>query len=233
MPGKPKFPIRRQPDDITCGPTCLHAIYEFYGEAFALEDVIAEVKMLRGGGTLSALLGTHALKQGYKVWIHTYNLNVFDPTWFDLRADDLIKKLQRQNKVKKSPKLKVAAQAYMEFLRAGGKVHFEDLTADLISGYLKKGVPLLCGLSATYLYKTPREYGKYPKADDIRGEPAGHFVVLTGYDEKHNTVTVADPWHPDSMETGHFFEVNLEHLVCAILLGVMTYDGNLLIITKP
>jgi hypothetical protein len=69
-------------------------------------------------------------------------------------------------------------------------------------------------------------------AFDIRGEPAGHFVVLTGYDEKHNTVTVADPYHPDSMETGHFFEVNLEHLVCAIMLGVMTYDGNLLSITK-
>ncbi len=231
-PGKTKYPILRQPDDVTCGPTCLHSVYEFLGDSQPIEDVVAEVQMLRGGGTLASMLGTHALKRGYRVWIHTYNLNVFDPTWFNLEPKDLIRKLQRQIKVKKSPKLRVASQAYIDFLKAGGEIHFEDLTAELLKGYLSKGIPLLTGLSATYLYKSPREFGKYPKADDVRGEPQGHFVVLTGYDSKDNTVTIADPYHPDSMETGHFYKINLEHLVCAILLGVVTYDGNLLLITK-
>ena len=105
MPGKTKYPISRQPDDITCGPTCLHSIYEYFGEPTPLDDVIGEVPMLRGGGTLGSLLGTNALKRGYKVWIYTFNLNVFDPTWFGLSSADLLKKLRRQAKVKKSPKL--------------------------------------------------------------------------------------------------------------------------------
>jgi hypothetical protein len=47
-----------------------------------------------------------------------------------------------------------------------------------------------------------------------------------------NTVTVADPYHPESLDYGHVYHINMEHLVCAILLGVVTYDGNLLVITK-
>ena len=26
------FDIKAQPDDVTCGPTCLHALYEYYKE---------------------------------------------------------------------------------------------------------------------------------------------------------------------------------------------------------
>jgi hypothetical protein len=43
---------------------------------------------------------------------------------------------------------------------------------------------------------------------------------------------VADPYHPESMNYGLTYHINMEHLICAILLGVVTYDGNLLIITK-
>jgi hypothetical protein len=69
-------------------------------------------------------------------------------------------------------------------------------------------------------------------ADDVRGEPQGHFVVLTSFEPEENIVTVADPYHPDSMHSGRTYRINMEHLVCSILLGVVTYDGNLLIITK-
>lgn len=234
MSGKTKYPILRQPDDITCGPTCLHSIYEYYEGGVPLEDVIRGVPMLRGGGTLGAVLGTHALKRGYKAWIYTYNLQVFDPTWFNprLSRDELVQKLDAQMEAKKGAKLKVAIQAYREFLLAGGEIHFEDLTTALLSGYLLQGIPLLTGLSATYLYKSAREVGKFPVSDDIRGEPQGHFVVLTSFDPEQNAVTVADPYHPGSLDYGHVYHINVEHLVCAILLGVVTYDGNLLAITK-
>lgn len=232
MAPKPKYPIRRQPDDITCGPTCLHSVYTYYGDQTGLEDVIRQVPSLRGGGTLGALLGLHALKRGYKVWIYTYNLDVFDPTWFVLSRTDMIAKLKQQMKVKKRAKFHVACQAYIDFLKAGGEIKFHDLSADLMSAYLLQGIPLLTGLSATYLYKTSREYGKYPVPDDIRGEPQGHFVVLTSFDPEENAVTVADPYDPDSMSYGQTYRISMEHLICAILLGVVTYDGNLIVITK-
>jgi hypothetical protein len=235
MPAKKKYPILRQPDDITCGPTALHSVYEYHSDAMDLDTVVREVPMLRGGGTLGALLGLHALRRGYDVEIYSYNLQVFDPTWFkptSLGNDQLIEKLRLQMKAKRGKKLHVALQAYIEFLEAGGVIRFEDLTASLLSNFLLTGRPLLTGLSATYLYRAVREHGKYPKGDDIRGEPQGHFVVLTSFDAELNTVTVADPYHPESNDYGHVYRVNVEHLVNAILLGVVTYDGNLIVITK-
>ena len=35
--------IASQPDDTTCGPTSLHAIYDYYGDAIKLEKVIKDI----------------------------------------------------------------------------------------------------------------------------------------------------------------------------------------------
>lgn len=80
------FDIKAQPDDTTCGPTCLHALYQYYNDSIALKEVVDEVKSLKTGGTLAVMLGNHALQRGYNAHIYTYNLNIFDPTWFDLSS---------------------------------------------------------------------------------------------------------------------------------------------------
>ena len=56
-----QFQIDRQPDDVTCGATCLHAVYRYFGDSFALDDLMAEVPTLEQGGTLGVLLANHAL----------------------------------------------------------------------------------------------------------------------------------------------------------------------------
>jgi glutathione synthase/RimK-type ligase-like ATP-grasp enzyme len=50
--------IRAQPDNATCGPTCLHALYGYYGEQLPLDQVIAEVPSLATGGTLGVMLAS-------------------------------------------------------------------------------------------------------------------------------------------------------------------------------
>ena len=75
-----EFDILPQPDNMTCGPTCLHALYRYYGDELPLETVIEEVESLEGGGTLAVLLACHALRRGYDATIYTYNLKVLDPT---------------------------------------------------------------------------------------------------------------------------------------------------------
>ena len=45
--------IKREPDDTTCGPTCLHADYRYYDDAISLQNVISETLQLAGGGTLA------------------------------------------------------------------------------------------------------------------------------------------------------------------------------------
>jgi hypothetical protein len=43
-------------------------------------------------------------------------------------------------------------------------------------------------------------------------------------------VLVADPMNPNPVSTTHMYEVSIERLICSILLGILTYDGNLLVL---
>ena len=221
--------IRRQPDDTTCGPTCLHAVYSYYGEDLTLERVIEETRSLEAGGTLAVWLACHALRRGYMSTIYSYNLQVFDPSWFTGQDVDIAQKLREQADAKDDAKLRYATEGYLEFLQLGGKLRYIDLTPNLIRGILRRKLPILTGLSSTYLYQSKRVYGPKDTSDDIRGNPCGHFVVLAGYHRQHRTVLVADPYLQNPLQD-HFYAVNIDRVICSILLGVLTHDANLLVI---
>jgi hypothetical protein len=230
--------ILPQPDDTTCGPTCLHAVYRFWGDEMALDRVIQEVVPLETQGTLAVLLASHALKRGYRATIYTYNLHVFDPSWFSERAVDLAERLRAQARVKRDRKLRFATDAYLEFLSLGGRLRFRELSLDLIREHLKRGRPILTGLSATYLYHSPRERespedGGRMIYDDVRGQPQGHFVVLSEYDTDTREVVVADPLGENPRFPGQYYRVGIQRVLGAILLGVLTYDANFLVIEPP
>jgi len=224
--------ISPQPDDTTCGPTCLHAVYRYFGDSISLGRVVSEVTHLEEGGTLAVYLACHALQQGYHSTIFTYNLQIFDPTWFTTPGINLAEKLALQLTYKKTKKLHKASHAYMEFLNSGGQIRFENLTSSLVRKYLKRSIPILAGLSATYLYKSSREFAEGLNLiyDDIRGEATGHFVVLAGYDKNHRKVMIADPAMPNPISSQQQYEVEMDHLISAIMLGIITYDATLLII---
>ncbi len=232
--------ILAQPDDETCGPTCLHAVYRYWGLELTLNEVIRSCGSLNGAGagrgTLAVMLGLDALSRGFKATLYTYNLRVFDPSWFDNAGkadpDFLADKLRAQVQVKSEgdPRFRVATDSYLSFLRQGGSVHLCDLTSRLISGFIRDGLPVLTGLSATYLYRCSREYGHDDVYDDVRGEPSGHFVILHGYRSKGRHVTIADPLKDNPGFESQRYSVSMSRLVPAIMLGVLTYDGNLLVI---
>jgi hypothetical protein len=222
--------ILPQPDNQTCGPTCLHAVYRYYGQDIPLEDLIAQSPQLDEGGTLAVLLGCDALRRGFDARMYTYNLRVFDPTWFRPDGPDLSERLVAQMEAKPNVKLKVASEAYLEYLRLGGEIRMTDLHGNLLRKYLTRGHPILTGLSATYLYQSAREFGPDCEEDDVRGYSTGHFVVLCGYDKVTRRVFVADPLLANPHGRDHYYEIELDRVICAILLGVLTYDANLLII---
>jgi hypothetical protein len=225
------FDIMAQPDEVTCGPTSLQALYRYYKDDIPLKQVIKEVKHLKNGGTLAVMLGNHALMRGYKAYIYTYNLNIFDPSWFKHSSKKMVGFLKEQMEFKyKRKKLQVASHAYIKFLESGGEIRYADLDEDLIKGYLKRSVPILCGLSATYLYGTAREIPQFDIYDSIKGEPSGHFVVITGYDEDKNCVSIADPMEPNPLGKGQAYSVPFVRLINSIMLGIVTYDANLLVI---
>jgi hypothetical protein len=223
--------MQQQPDEDTCGPTCLHALYRFYGDEVPLPTLAREIQRVDNGGTLAVFLANHALRRGYQATIYTYNLQVFDPTWFR-KGVDLAQKLRAQALAKGGGKLLQATQGYLDFLALGGVIRHRVLDGRLLRGYVKRGVPVLAGLSATYLYGTPREFGPDDDYDDVRGHPSGHFVVLSGYDREKREVRVSDPMQVVPVSRGQHYWVSMGRLLNAILLGIVTYDANLLIITR-
>jgi len=232
MSTPPRVIILPQPDDATCGPTCLHAIYAYFGDDVPLDQVIEEVVSLPTQGTLAVLLACHALRRGYRATIYTYNLHVFDPSWFHLDPSELPHRLREQRDAKiGDERLPFATEAYLEFLELGGQIRFQELTPDLLRGYLQDDRPLLTGLSATYLYGCPRELGDERLAyDDIRGHPTGHFVILSGYDADRDEILVADPLRENPRFQPHYYPVGVQRVIGAILLGVLTYDANFLVV---
>ena len=222
--------ILPQPDLTTCGPTCLHAVYQYYGDEIPLAQVIDEVKSLETGGTLDVFLACHALRRGYKARIYTYNLQVFDPTWFLHGPDHIEERLLAQMEAKDDEKLHLATRGYLNFLNLGGELRFADLTPSLLRKYLKRSIPVLTGLSSTYLYRSMREFGDLCEDDDVRGDSSGHFVVLCGYNRPDRLVAVADPLMDNPMSSSQQYQVSIDRVICAILLGIVTYDANLLII---
>ncbi|HUL80498.1 MAG TPA: C39 family peptidase [Gammaproteobacteria bacterium] len=235
FPARPVDPglglvVDPQPDDETCGPACLHGIYRHYGDHVPLATIAAALHRLDSGGTLEVFLANHALQRGYNVTLLTYNLELFDPTWFALPADEIRARLKAQAAVKKWPRLLAATRGFDEFLRLGGTLELRDLEPALLRKYLKRGIPLIAGLSATYLYRDMRDVPETNQDDDIRGEPVGHFVVLTGYSKHPREVMIADPLQTNPLVGSRYYAVSAHRLIGAILLGAVTYDANLVVI---
>jgi hypothetical protein len=221
--------VAAQPDEETCGATCLAALYRYFGDTMSLEEVLDEVPRVTGGGTLGVHLATHAKRRGYETTLYTLNLKLFDPSWFT-SGTDLALKLREQRKVKNDPRLLEATPAYLDYLDAGGSIRYEPLSEALIRRPLEDGIPILTGLSATYLYGVSREDPKTNRHDDVGGEPVGHFVVVSGYNPDERSVLISDPLEPNPVSKDRVYSMTLERLIGAICLGIATYDSNLLVI---
>jgi len=228
------FDILPQPDDVTCGPTCLQAVYGYYGDEIPIEEMIEQVAPLPNRGTLAVLLAQHALERGYRATLYTYNLDIFDPSWFR-EGVDLAERLRLQATLKEGVRLQWTTEAYLRFLEQGGVLRFEELSPALLHEILGSGRPILTGLSATYLYGCAREIddGVQLHYDDLRGVAAGHFVVLYGFHEQTQEVLVADPLRENPLVGDQHYSVGIHRLIGAIMLGVLTYDGNLLVLDPP
>ncbi|OGU48758.1 MAG: hypothetical protein A2199_07650 [Hydrogenophilales bacterium RIFOXYA1_FULL_63_33] len=221
-----------QPDETTCGPTCLQAVYNYWGTDVPLAEVIDRTHKLEHGGTFAIFLACDALRQGYQATLYTYNLTVFDPTWF-VPGVDIAERLQQQVEKKQDARLQRVTEGYLEFLRLGGRLRLTDLSRPLIRGLLRRNLPIITGLSSTYLYRAAREFGPDDVPDDIRGLPAGHFVVIAGYDRKKRSVLVADPYWRHPYNPSHEYWVNIDRVIGAVLLGIVTHDANLLLVYPP
>lgn len=155
-------------------------MYRYFGLQTQLNHLVKVIPQLKNGGTHGVILGQHALRHGFNVELITYNLYMFDPTWFQNPKVNLIDKLQQQMQVKTRAGFQRASRHYLEFLKLGGRISMRELNADLIRHYLKQHLPILTGLNSTYLYQEKRFIAETDVTDEFAGTPEGHFVVICG-----------------------------------------------------
>ena len=231
LPPSVRLPLhmQAQPDEVSCGPMCLQAVYQYWGDPEPTRDVIERLNVPRQRGTFAVFLACDALRKGYAATIYTYNLTVFDPTWF-VRGGDIAERLRRQRDAKRDARLNRLTEGYLEFLERGGRLRLVDLSRPLIRGLLRRRLPVITGLCSTYLYRARREYGRNDTPDDVRGYPSGHFVVRAGYDRTRRSVLIADPYGPHPYGPSLQYWLSIDRVLGAVLLGILTHDANLLVI---
>lgn len=223
--------MQAQPTETSCGPTCLHAVYQHFEDAYDLEAIISDIPENPDGGTYSVMLANHALKRGYQATIYSYNLRVFDPTWAGLKSAEIAPKLAKRREHSASKRARANLSAYIEFLEQGGKIRFDELDSALLAMLLANGKPVIAGLNSTHLYRSSR-LKKNGKDDDVTGDVEGHFVTLFEYDHANKQILVADPYHKNPLSDSLIYAIAPQRLINSIMLGIVTYDANLLLIDK-
>ncbi len=225
------FFVGRQPDDESCGITCLQSIYRFYGHEISWERLAGEIEHWRTGGTVNVNLARHALREGFSAEICTYNIRIFDPTWRGLSSGELSHKLKLRQAKMRSKKQKMVIGFYLDFLERGGVIRFDDLNEGLFDTLFEENRPIIVGLSATYLYQSMRETPNNVD-NDIIGQPVGHFVVVSGWDRARREVIIHDPLRKNPIAESGNYNLPFTKFSNAVMLGIITYDENLLIISK-
>ncbi|MGE0709850.1 MAG: cysteine peptidase family C39 domain-containing protein [Planctomycetota bacterium] len=221
----PRF---EQPDDVTCGPTCLLQVLRFYGDQVPFDRLLALTSQNPDGGTLAVYLALTARQLGYATRIHSFNLRVFDPTWAALEPPALAAKLRARAKATSDAKVWAACRAHADLIDTGGQVALVELTPDLMIDILERGHPVLCGLNATYLYRQARERPNDNEEDDVAGEPVGHFLVVCGHRDGGAHFTVRDPAKHVPYSKDGTYDVEAPRLINAIHLGIVSFDAVLL-----
>lgn len=228
---RPCLKMLAQPTETSCGPTCLHAVYQHFKDEYALDRIISDIPENPDGGTYSVMLANHALKRGYQATIYSYNLRVFDPTWADLTSEEIAPKLAGRREHSTSKRARANLSAYIEFLENGGQMRFDELDSALLAMLLANREPVIAGLNSTHLYRSSR-LKKNGKDDDVNGDVEGHFVTLFEYDHANKQILVADPYQKNPLSDSLIYALDPQRLINSVMLGIVTYDANLLHIEK-
>lgn len=216
-----------QPDNITCGPTSLRMVLNYYGKSVSHEEMMKHFTLFPGIGVLDPHICLAAKAMGFQAKTISFNFRVIHPSWTRLSREELLAKLKEYLPGIANYKDSVSTAGYIRWLEQGRRVEFQTLSRRLIVSYLQKGIPVIAALDMEYLYQGTVNWSEF------RPEHATHFVVIFGYDAEKDAFQIADPWYEVPIPNeGGVYSVPADHLLMSILLGFQVNDADLVIIEK-
>jgi len=221
----PDMVMRSESD---CRAICLKQVVDYCGVKSELSDINSYCTDSRKFRDWDYFLGEYALQNGLAATVHTRALGIFDPTWFSLNKEDLIKKLELKKKelerlARTHPgflKFELEASHAIKFLHMGGKIDFSPFSNSLIKTYLARGTPVIATITGQLVYDLPKERDSVD--DDVSGDPWKHSVTIGGFDRRKYTV-----WDPSNVIDRRKYRINEDFLLDA----VVRYDSNLLVVS--
>lgn len=193
-----------QTESSNCMPTAVSQLLSYYKIQISPAEIQSKisVKYDRYGrpiGTWGQEIATMMCELGLKITIHTFDIEIIDPSWKKLTKEKLLATMQEfkehGKKTFRGTKLTdITIDSYMEFLQADGILDISICTAKLLKKLLRHG-PILALVNFNYLHRTARaRYDKTIKNyvdDTIKGKTINHAIVITGFE--NDTFFVNDP----------------------------------------
>lgn len=210
----PRILQKRTKSSGSCGPSSVQQILAYYRISKSLEDILKEMELFDDVGiSFDGQLGEYLLNLGFKVMIYTRDTKLFDPTWFNLSRNNLIRKLKYKLSLIKQKFKRYQFRGFINFLKKSGKIKFEIITTNLFKKYINKGIPIMVGVDDSLLYRKKR-CSKAFYDDDINGKVWGHELVISGY--KNNKFQITDPFDLNPFSKNGKYFVSEDELIANI-----------------
>jgi hypothetical protein len=203
----------------TCGPSSLQQVLNYYGDPTSLSEILANVKMFPSG-TPPSYLALGAKKLGYKTKLISFDVDYVDPSWKNASKKEIAEKLRKRLPTLKDKSAKMRTRGLLTALKGGVDLEIQIPSEKILIGYLKGGIPPIITLSYNVLHNYKRKFND--KQDDVKGHPSGHYVVVSGYDDKNLIIT--DP----SRRLGGTLKVPKEKLIFSWF-----FRGGWILIVEP
>ena len=231
---KHKIQHQYQPTVTTCSPTALSMLLGHYDKELSVDEISEQVPQVydeQGNpfGTINQQMATWCIALGFSTKMYTFDCQVIDQSWADLKTEDLLQRLDARKNGWTVPSLgkdwtEAYSQSYIDFLKASGELHIQPaVTTKLLYSLLKVGPVLPC-LCFNTLYGKGRtsHFGEQKSAnDDLNGRTWNHSVVIYGNDDKGNFL-IADPFEKPGLHV-----IEPERMIAAISTAQIECDNLL------
>lgn len=202
-----------------------------YDKKISVDKLLADVPQARNNqgepiGSVSAQLATWCIEQGFDVEFWSFDFLITDLSWRGLAQDELLRKLEEVKDVRDVSQVggkewsKIYAQAYIDFIKAGGTLFVEPhITSKLLYNKIQVA-PIYVNVCASVMNGNGRMDNSDPKIpDDIHGSVGTHSVIIYGVTENGDFL-IADPW-------SGLLVKDAETMLCAITAANLECDSQI------